>query len=238
MECCRAWELSGRPYFNVYPIAVDALARTRLELTGTQACGSLIDRHGGLAVCFSVGNEPTVPGYRLDGLQIVRVTGGTAAKPSEQLIVLAQVDGVEGQKIATYHVSLSERLDTESLAGSNEEPDTLYRLVLRLAVGVLILAQDKQAYEPILLAKDRKRNLTGAQHEVAVARAIRIYGMRGCTIGHDWIASPHVRRPHFAIRWTGTGRTTPRLVPVKGCIVRRSELLEVPTGYKSYPDEK
>ena len=245
MECCRAWELASRPYFNVYPIVVDALTRTRLELTAAQACGSLIRSDGGIAVgfggiavCFSVRDEPTVSGYRLNQLQVVVLGMGNATKHSEQLIVLAQVDGSDGPRMATYHIPLSKRLDSESLAGSSENPDTLYQLVVRLAVGVLILAQDEKSCEPILLTKDRKRRLTDEQYEMAVARARQRTGMRGCSIGRDWIASPHVRRPHFAIRWTERGRTTPRLVPVKGCIVRRSELLEVPTGYKSYQDEQ
>lgn len=43
--------------------------------------------------------------------------------------------------------------------------------------------------------------------------------------------SPHCRRPHFAIRWTEKGHSVPKLVPVNGCLVNRSKLLPVPTGY-------
>jgi hypothetical protein len=106
-----------------------------------------------------------------------------------------------------------------------------------LAIGTKLLAEDPEFCEPIMVAKDRKRDLTPEQRETAVQRAIKRTGMRGFTVGRDWVASPHVRRPHFAICWTGQGRTAPRLVPVKGSIVRRSELLKIPTGYKTYDDE-
>ena len=43
--------------------------------------------------------------------------------------------------------------------------------------------------------------------------------------------APHFRRPHFAIRWTGKGGAVPRMVPVKGSVVKRQLATDVPTGY-------
>lgn len=47
----------------------------------------------------------------------------------------------------------------------------------------------------------------------------------------DIEVSPHCRRPHFGIRWTEKGHSVPRLVPINGCLVNRSKLFPIPTGY-------
>ena len=59
------------------------------------------------------------------------------------------------------------------------------------------------------------------------------------TSGKDFerTVSPHMRVPHFAIRWTGKGRTKPKLVPVKGSLVNREKILPIPTGYLDKPAE-
>ena len=42
----------------------------------------------------------------------------------------------------------------------------------------------------------------------------------------------HYRRPHLQIYHTGKGRTIPRLVNVRGCIVHREIVAKIPTGYE------
>ena len=237
VELCRFWEACGRPYYNIYPVVVDALSRTRLGLTAREVCGNLVEfSRIGIAVCFALGYEPTASGEAIEQLR-VSVVSSEESSSGGCFYVIAHTNGQNGPRVHTYHADLSQRLDQEGLAVDDGEPDSLYQLATRLAIGVLLLAQDDRFLEPILLAKDRERDLTPDQRQQAIERACRRTQMRGFAIGRDWIASPHVRRPHFAIRWTGEGRTTPRLVAVKGCIVRRSELLTVPTGYQVYGDE-
>lgn len=94
----------------------------------------------------------------------------------------------------------------------------------------LYMTGDTEFAERLLLTKDEKRHPQGEDYERAVERAIR-RGKNGWSIGKDWDSIPHFRRPHFGIRWTGKGGKTPKLVPIKGSFVKRSELAKVPTGY-------
>jgi hypothetical protein len=42
----------------------------------------------------------------------------------------------------------------------------------------------------------------------------------------------HFRSPHLAVRWCGQGRTEKRIVRVRGTIVNRKKLTDIPTGYE------
>ena len=110
------------------------------------------------------------------------------------------------------------------------ERQHIYRMS-SVALGICLLACDSEFVKPILLKRDRAKELTVEQRLLAIKRA-RSRGNFGFEFGVDMRISPHFRRPHFALRWTGKGKETPRLVPVKGCVVNRSELEKVPTGYE------
>lgn len=93
-----------------------------------------------------------------------------------------------------------------------------------------MLACDSRYCEPILLNRDKQKRLTEEDKKKAQNRA-RNRGVYGFDIGKDVEISPHFRRPHFAIRWTGEGRKVPKLVPVKGAVINKRLLEEIPTGY-------
>ena len=96
-----------------------------------------------------------------------------------------------------------------------------------------MLSKDPEFAVRILLNRDRKRIdrlNTPEKMQLAVDRAIR-NGRNGWTLGEHLEVSPHTRRPHFAIRWTGLGKTVPKLRPIKGCVVKSSRLYPIPTGY-------
>jgi hypothetical protein len=106
-------------------------------------------------------------------------------------------------------------------------------LALRIALTVILLADDPSIITPDVLSADRDRyesETDEAWKQRAVDRAKR-RGIVGWNIGADYEVCPHYRRPHFGIRHTGKGRTIPRIVPIKGAVVHRSRLTEVPTGY-------
>jgi hypothetical protein len=91
-----------------------------------------------------------------------------------------------------------------------------------------LLDQDPDLIEPDVLADDRRR-YEETRDAALVARAVR-RGKRGWNIGAHLDVSPHWRRPHFALRWTGPGGAVPRVVPVKGAVVRLHSLKQVPSG--------
>lgn len=205
-----------------------------------------------LGICFVKGQELHRDGCTVRSVVVAFLGSdeGEAVLGRDTSVAIVIIDYLDAKD--TSHISCAPLIGSmniqESIAtfggrtimqtGQELERPELVHDCWAIAVGTQLLSNDPRFCEPILLAKDRGKAITPEQYNRAVERARKRTGMRGYTIGRDWIASPHVRRPHFAIRWTGKGRGTPRLVPVKGCIVRRSELLRIPTGYKTYEDEK
>jgi hypothetical protein len=107
------------------------------------------------------------------------------------------------------------------------------RQISRICVTCHLLADDPSIITPDVLSKDRDRyesETDEAWKQRAVDRARR-RGIVGWNIGADYEVCPHYRRPHFGLRHTGKGKTVPRIVPIKGAVVHRSRLTEVPTGY-------
>lgn len=110
---------------------------------------------------------------------------------------------------------------------------SMMQLAVRITASVCLLAKDPDLIEPDVLDKDRgKFAHTSDPDEIQkmVERAHR-RGKVGWNVGARLEVSPHYRRAHFGIRWTGQGRTIPKVVPIKGCVVRRKHMTEVPTGY-------
>lgn len=60
-------------------------------------------------------------------------------------------------------------------------------------------------------------------------------GVIGWDLGKHVETGPHMRRPHFGIRWKGTGHSRPELVPIRGCIVNGKKL-KMPEGYEPVHD--
>lgn len=107
------------------------------------------------------------------------------------------------------------------------------RFALKAALTLHILADDPSIITPDVLSKDRERydsETDEAWKQRAVERARR-RGIVGWNLGADYEVCPHYRRPHLGLRYTGKGKSVPRIVPIKGSVVHRSRLTEVPTGY-------
>lgn len=92
-----------------------------------------------------------------------------------------------------------------------------FRLGSDLIVDEVPLAVDVEKYERTknksLIEKARRR------------------GVIGWDLGKHVETGPHMRRPHFGIRWKGVGHSRPELVPVRGCIVNGKKL-KMPEGYE------
>ena len=105
------------------------------------------------------------------------------------------------------------------------------RTSILAALFVLLLKDDQSVVQPEVLGRDEPNydRANEAQRQVMVDRARR-RGKVGWSIGKEYETCPHYRRPHFAIRWTGAGRSTARLTPIKGSVVHREVMTRVPTG--------
>ena len=103
------------------------------------------------------------------------------------------------------------------------------RNCVRMVCTVCLLADNPDLITPDVLARDRAA-FDRTRDQKYIDRAVRI-GKRGWLVGAKTEVDPHFRRPHFAFRWTGKGRVELDLVPVKGCIVKRQKVTDVPTGF-------
>jgi hypothetical protein len=214
------WSNERRPYYSVYPSIALALLKTKLDIPLRSLVWPLKNR------------SPIL--IRLD-------------ERSEGIkSVLCGI--YEGQWYAICHCSIKKQeciyMGTISRHCETIEKD-LHGLELgdfaffakdsfRLAIGICLLGSDSDFIKPDVLSSDQiafsKSNDTGL-----IQKAIR-RGKFGWLVGREVEFSPHVRRPHFAVRWTGKGGEVPRIVPVKGAIVKRKSITEVPTGFLD--DEK
>ncbi len=100
---------------------------------------------------------------------------------------------------------------------------------IRLVATLCLLKDDPDLIEPLPLEVDRaKWELT---HDLALIEKASRRGKVGFAIGKHVEVAPGFRRPHFGIRWCGKGRTDPRVRPIKGCLVRKRVITEVPTDW-------
>lgn len=98
--------------------------------------------------------------------------------------------------------------------------------MLRLAVAVIMLDNDPTIIEPVVLNKDRMK-----PRDIKHIEKARRRGLVGWEIGRHVEVMPHIRRPHFAIRWTGSGRIIPKLTAIKGSVIHKAAITTVPTGH-------
>ena len=205
------WKGKRQPFFNVYPVIIECLRNTNADID----CG-LIERNvihdlGVIEVRTPEGSD--IPPFLMGFDSNVLFEDGT--KGSAVFVVSFQEDGVY-----TFNLQFGRKpvWDGEM---------SMLTLITRIAVGVLMLAGNPDFCQPVILSKDIGKPI---DEEAAIERAKK-RGLIGFTLGKDIQVGPHVRRPHFAIRWTGKGASIPKYVPIKGCMVHRNKLLEVPTGF-------
>ncbi len=239
--------MDNRPFYNVYPAVVKCLENTKFNFRLNQI--KPLDEC--IAICFAVGHEPSA-----DCLQ-----SPVGRRVRSMILELREFNAMEcdDSKIGSLVPSIGIRaaFDTDSNDGDESRgiirfsghrktieeviSDSTTELVpgvmlaesgklVSIAIGVAMLAQDERFAEPILLKRDQGKQLDAEGLQRAIERAKR-NGRNGMTIGRTLELSPHFRSPHFGIRWTGKGRTVPKLVPVKGCVVSRNKLYPIPTGY-------
>lgn len=228
------WYEASRPYYKVWPAIQSALLNTNLGIKTREL--ELRDRS--ILIRFAVGHEPVKNAGAV--LVSIRQTVDIATKQPDGNRSLVINWGEETDNThKTCFIDLNDKTFEEAInegaaAGQLDEIGTSdAKTIVRCVAMVVLLADDPSIITPDVLAKDRDRYDRETDEEWkqrAVDRARR-RGVVGWNIGADYEVCPHYRRPHFGLRHTGKGGTVPRIVPIKGAIVHRSRLTEVPTGY-------
>ena len=106
---------------------------------------------------------------------------------------------------------------------------------LRLAIAITLLGNDSEFIQPEVLTADQIK--FGTSRDMKLVEKAKKRGKYGWTVGREIDCLPHIRRPHLAIRWTGKGGSVPKVVPVKGSVVKRKAMTDVPTGYMDEESE-
>ena len=125
----------------------------------------------------------------------------------------------------------------------------LVRAVAQLLIGVIAIGEDPDLIKPVVLSKD-KQKYEETHDEKYIEKARRRHNF-GFDIGHDIPTeeeiksylqenkvarqhgrpSPHIRCAYLALRRTGPGGRTPKIVKVKSAFVNKSLLTAVPQGF-------
>lgn len=220
------WDNAQRPFFNVYPAVLKCLLNTKMAIDLAQIPESVLHRLGIMEVRMPEGGE-FKPFF-------MRIGAPFGKSPEGKCLTLLSATDAGNNNMHTWWTAQP----FGALCGFDEQPeDSVPNSItndvsasLRIAIGVMLLASDPRFCEPILLNRDKGKLLSESGLADAVLRAKR-RGQFGFDIGAQIELSPHFRRPHFAIRWTGKGSEVPRLVPVKGSVINEKLITCVPTGY-------
>lgn len=227
-----AWTGKRKPFFNIHEPVVRSIKNTSLSIKPGTIPTSVVHELGIICVKFPIGiSEPL-----LSGVENFLIAFSDATYHHK---TGAMIPG--GSVAFTYHTKTSVHSSVCILNQNFEEAELILdtvgetdfelkqrQLISRIGLGVMLLAADPEFIKPVLLKCDHGRNI---DLEKLKKRAHQ-RGLIGYEIGADMEVSPHFRRPHFAIRWTGKGSEIPKLVPVKGAIIHKSKMQEIPTGYE------
>lgn len=236
----RDWEQARKPYYNVWPSIVPMLTRLDLDLDS-----ALIQLPmPALSVRLPKQQNPMTFTWQAQPFE-VRCMLLAEINEGRGLSILIDVgevmdNGLFKVPIYTYrNFPRREGLTVEqSLAGLGkgitadmgvQVPEDLITDCVRLCCSLCLLDKDPAVIEPDVLSKDRdKFEQSGDQKYVDKAHR---RGKVGWNVGRHIEVSPHYRRPHMALVWTGTGRAVPKIVPRKGSVVHRELVEKVPSGF-------
>jgi len=234
-----------RPFFNVYPKVADALAQTKLDIKPSSIPRSIVNDLPAISVKFAKGSSQAIATgcewflvsvFDGDTFELLKATrlNQLFNCDSPFMAVLAMNESSGGGRTgrlstARLHQTFANsRYITDHATGLSEIWQSQTNTLCKIALGVMMLASDPDYIKPVVLKSDEGKSTT---LDDRIARAKR-RGVFGFSIGEDVERSPHFRRPHFAIRWTGKGASVPRLVPVKGAIIGKETMVTVPTGFE------
>lgn len=241
------WVHAHRPYYSVWPSIAESLAQVKLDLD----CGLIALPLPTLLIRFSDSAPIICNDKKMRSILVSRIGNvGNDLISGEGLALFCDfgetrstADGVVVPDVSFRTFPLIQGKTVEHVMSpefmSYQDTDFDHvstTLAARVVVAVCLIAKDSELIEPDVLDKD-KLKYEEAPSEALVERAHR-RGKVGWIIGRQVEVSPHYRRAHFGIRWKGKGTDKkPELVPVKGCVVKRHKMSEVPTGYLDDEDD-
>lgn len=227
------WYRAGCWYYKVWPGVAEAMMRVKLDRPGPEF--GLADT--ALMLRFADQRGPVHNGVRLK----------TALVTNNKNVLSVVVEyGAHGRDEPFKVVSVPTDVPDKTLGEVLSDPRLVPCLVdesarldpglvmdnsdaLRLAVAVILMRRD-----PAFVTPDQWDHRAAFDADSVLKERVEraeVRGVRGFRIGEQYEQVPHLRRPHLGLRWTGEGRRVARIVPIKGAVVHRKKLTEVPTGH-------
>ena len=231
------WYENRRPYYKVYPCVVDTLCKLKLEFN----CPCPKVPEGAICIRFAEGHEPKITdGNRIKALLV-----------HSGMFSVEMKDGTEELKEMLYiQVTLKENQDDYywfyfdtnpgmTIEKCLQQPTTVPKyhevrvLATRIALTTCMLKDDPEIITRDVLNKqqDKYDSEKNESRKTGMEDKARNNGVFGWSIGKNIEVTPHFRRPHWGLRYTGPNGSIPQIVPVKGCKVNSSKLTEVTNGH-------
>lgn len=233
VEVERVWMIHNRPYYSVFPVVNRSLIRTPLDLD----CSLMKLPTEALLVRFAEGQEP----FHCRNKPVKSFLASFPSSPIGKLAYLSIDDGNESEEEGDdpkscisfglkRGITVEESMNQiDDWRHASDDFKKMANQLVRTLFTLCLLANDPSVIQPEVLADDQIA-FEKTRDQKYVERARR-RGKVGWLVGADWETCPHYRRPHFALRWTGEGGAVPKIVPIKGAIVHRTKLSDVPMGY-------
>lgn len=244
------WLTHERPYYNVYPVAVELCLKTSLNMKW----GNILFPHRRLLLRFAQGHEPF--GVRT---VLARVPSDAAEKTEvafhrtrKETLYLAREIELAGHiqtldqdgSLWVYaapqslkdEVIADTAIDVTSQAACSSFSDRT-NFLIRLLAFIGLLSRGTDLITPAILSADREEydaTSDDARKRWLEERAAKRLG-RSFDVGRNLEverqACPHWRMPHLALFHTGPGRSIPELRVRSGCVVIPRDMSKVPTGF-------
>lgn len=219
------WMEKRRPFFNVHAPILRSLVKTPLSIKPNVIPRSIVHELGVMCIKFPIGYDEFTIRHFFVGVVDAAVIGYEERELSRQVAIAFHTSDACFCSHIPMDKTFADFPNSYGATMTNGE-DLLMKKLSRIAIGTMLLAADPAFIKPIILRKD-----TGKNEDIeSLAERAKKRGVFGFEIGADMETSPHFRRPHFGIRWTGRGGKIPKLVPIKGSVIHK-DMLRVPTGY-------
>jgi hypothetical protein len=233
------WLQDSRPYYHLYPGILGPLLNLALDLD----TAAIRPPRRALAVCLAKDHQhPRLTFEDGQVRSILMARGWASVNYVEYEAINLFIDvgeNVQGCPVHTFRsfrtaegCTLQGELDTLPDHPSAQIGIVIPRPMiidcLRLCATLCLLADDPEIIEADVLNKDRTKYL--ASYDAKYIDKAHRRGKVGWLVGRDLEMSPHYRRAHFALFWTGSGRHTAKVVWRKGTVVHREKVVTVPTG--------
>lgn len=228
------WQHDNRPYYRLYPGVMDFLLKQNPQ--------KFMD----LDLHFPFGLETLsveIPNDYWDKCMFQSAV--FCAEPDGGFRTLIQV---KDRTYATLDFHKNFNFDEEDWDTWRVSKDFV-KTIAQLLIGVIAIGEDPELIKPIVLSKDRqkyeatkdpkyiekarKRHNFGFDigHDIPTEEEIKSYLQENKVARPHGRPSPHIRCAYLALRRTGPGGRTPKIVKVKSAFVNKSLLTAVPQGF-------